>query len=272
MTLGRALRPKEPRNLKLTALLSVLMLLAYLVASYLRPWSPKRGMGLVFGIVATVFFLFEMAYPWRRPKAWVLGTAKRWLQAHVYLGFLALLAVLLHGGLAIPKGTQGVWLLALTVWTTATGLLGVLLQKWIPVALSENLRVEALYDRIPALVAGLVEEADALMKGTSDVLDRFYRTEARPLLARLRPSAAFFLDVRGGRDRALEPFRRISQFVDAAEKDKINDLMAIYVEKVELDAHYSLQGVLRRWLVLHVPPAAALMALMVVHIVGWLVY
>jgi hypothetical protein len=132
--------------------------------------------------------------------------------------------------------------------------------------------VEALYERIPELVAALVAEADALMAGTSDVAARFYRSEARKLLATVTPSWSYLLDVRGGRDRALEPFRRVSQFVDASEKQKLEDLMAIYVEKVELDAHYSLQGLLRRWLVWHVPPAALLMALVVLHIAAWLIY
>jgi hypothetical protein len=104
------------------------------------------------------------------------------------------------------------------------------------------------------------------------VLSRFYRTEARPLLVKLRPSLGYLLDVRGGRDRAVEPFRRISQFIDAGEKQKVDDLIAIFIEKSELDAQHSLQGVLRRWLAWHVPPAALLMALVVVHIAGWIFY
>jgi len=167
---------------------------------------------------------------------------------------------------------MGWWLLLLSVWTTATGLMGVWLQKWIPASLAEGLRVEALYERIPELVEQLSREADSIMGDASDVLERFYRTEVRERLGKVSPSWSFLLDVRGGRDRALEPFRRMARYVDAAEKEKIDDLMEIYTEKLELDAQYSLQGVLRRWLVLHVPGAGLLMGLLAVHIFTWAWY
>ena len=269
---SNVLRPKHPRNLQATIAVGVLFVGIYLVASYLGPWSPKKGWGLAFGFLATALFLFEMAYPWRRPRARPLFTAKNWIQAHVYLGALAFVAVLVHSDFTWPRGSLGWGLLLLSLWTTASGLAGVFLQKWIPATLAESLRVEALYERIPEIVASRVAEADALMAGTSDVLQRFYRAEARPLLEKVNPSWSYLLDVRGGRDRAVEPFRRIAQFIDAGEKQKIDDLVAIFIEKAELDAHYSLQGVLRRWLIIHVPPAALLMALVVVHVAGWMLY
>ncbi|HUG54773.1 MAG TPA: hypothetical protein VMR21_14285, partial [Vicinamibacteria bacterium] len=80
-------------------MVAVVMFAAYATFAWLGPWSPKRGLGLIFGILAALIFVFEMAYPFRRSKARPLGTAKRWLQAHVYLGVLAFLAVVLHAGL-----------------------------------------------------------------------------------------------------------------------------------------------------------------------------
>jgi hypothetical protein len=91
-------------------------------------------------------------------------------------------------------------------------------------------------------------------------------------LATVEPSWAFLLDVRAGRESALEPFRRMSAFVDPAEKGLVDDLSMIRMEKMDLDVHYSLQGILRRWLVVHVPPAALLMALLAVHILAWALY
>lgn len=272
MRVGQVLRPKQPRNLKLTLVVCVLLLLVYPVGSYFQAWSPKRGLGLIFGFLAALLFIFEMLYPYRRSRARPLGTAKAWIQAHVYFGAIAFLAVFLHNGLRLPQGGLGWWLVILAGWTTITGLLGVWLQKWIPAALSEGLRVEALYERIPELVEGLVKEADALVEDASDVLERFYRTEVRRSLGKLAPSWGFLLDVRAGRERAIEPFRRMQQFVDASEKEKVDDLMTLYTEKMELDAQYSVQAILRRWLVLHVPTAGLLMGLMVIHVFTWLWY
>ena len=57
--------------------------------------------------------------------------------------------------------------------------------------MSEGLRVEALYERIPALVEHLVKEADALVANASDVLERFYLAEVRPRLAVVEPSWSY---------------------------------------------------------------------------------
>ena len=50
--------------------------------------------------------------------------------------------------------------------------------------MAEGLRVEALYERIPALVEHLVKEADALVANASEVLERFYLAEVRDAAGR----------------------------------------------------------------------------------------
>ena len=252
----------------------MLLLMVYAAAAWGRVWSPKGGFGLAFGILAALLLVFEMVYPFRRPKARPLGSAKAWMQAHVYLGALAFLGVLAHAGFNLPHGWMGWALLLLSTWVTASGLAGVFFQKWIPAALSEGLRVEALFERIPSLVEGLLYEADDLMEGTSESLDSFYRRDVRDRLSRLDPSWAYVFDVRARRDRALEPFRRMSQFVSAEEKSKVGDLMEIYIEKLELDAQHRMQQVLRHWVVItaHVPAAGLLMGLLLIHVLTWVIY
>lgn len=272
MKLGSVLRPQEPRHLRWTAGLGVAMLLAYAGVSRFVAWSPKRGLGLAFGFVAAALFAFEMLYAARRPRAWPLRNARDWLQAHVYLGVLALGATLVHAGFGWPAGGLSRWLLLLAAWTTATGLFGVGLQKWIPAALSEGLRVEALLPRIPELVQKNVAEADALVATASDVLERFYRTEVRAALVTLAPSWSYLVDVRAGRERLLERFRRIAPFVAEDERPALEAIESLYVEKLELDAHFTLQRVLRGWLLLHVPAAGLMMGLIAVHVATWLLY
>jgi hypothetical protein len=272
VSFAQVLRPKEPGNARVAAVAGAVFVVVFVAGAVARPWSPKRGLGLFFGFLAATIFVFEMVYPFRRPKARPLRTAKAWAQAHVYLGALAFLAVVIHAGFRLPSGGLGWGLLLLSAWTTASGLVGVWLQKWIPAALAEGLHVEALYERIPALVAQLLAEADDLMAGADRVAEHFYRTQVRRSLSRPHPSWGFLLDVRASRDRALAPFRRTAEFVGPAEQARIVDLMSIYTEKIELDAQYSLQRILRRWLVLHVPPAGLLMGLLAVHVFTWVWY
>jgi len=251
MVARQILQPKQPTNLYVTAGVSVLVVAAWLAGTLMGAWSPKRGLG-------------------RRPG--LLRTARTWLQAHVYLGVVAFLAVLAHADFSWPHGGMGWWLLGLSFWTTATGLLGVWLQKWIPQAMAQGLKVEALYERIPRLVVELRGEADALVEDTSETLESFYQREVRPMLGRITPSWSYVLDVRAGRDQALSAFGRIRQFLGEDEREKLDDLVSIVTEKLELDALYRLQSLLRGWLLLHAPPAGLLMGLLVVHVYTWLRY
>src|SRR6187397_1928137 len=202
MSIQQALRPKSPRNLAATAGIAALVLVVYTAAAWGRTWSPKRDFGLAFGACAALLFVVEMGYPFRRPKARPLRSAKSWMQAHVYRGALAFLGVLAHAGFSLPHGWSGWALVVMSAGVTASGLAGVFLQKWIPPALSEGLRVEALFEWIPSLVEGLLNEADEIVEGGSEALEGFYRREVRERLARLDPSWAYVFDVRAGRDRA----------------------------------------------------------------------
>jgi hypothetical protein len=88
----------------------------------------------------------------------------------------------------------------------------------------------------------------------------------QPAIAGLTPSWSYLLDVHSGRDRRLATFDHIQSFITAEDKDRLADLKSLVTEKIELDAHYSLQRLLRLWPVVHVPPAILLLAAVVAHI------
>jgi hypothetical protein len=176
--------------------------------------------------------------------------------------------VLIHMGFRWPAGTFGWWLFGLTLLTTLTGFVGVVLQKWIPVMIARNLKIEAIYERIPELVERLAAEATATMNGASDPLARTYDADIRPLVAMPAPRWSYVFDIRGSRVRTLEPLTRIEPFVSDQDQGRLRDLTTIVTEKLDLDVHLSLQRVLRLWLYTHVPAAMALLALVAVHIVA----
>lgn len=272
LRVSAVVRPKSPKAFLYTVIAGAVFVVTYAIASFLRPWSPKRGFGLTFGILAASVFVFEMLYPGRRPRAWPLRSAKAWLQAHIYMGALAFLAVILHSGFSLPGGAMGWALLLLSAWTTLSGLLGVWLQKWIPVVLADGLRVEVLYERIPDTIAHLTADADTIAGAGGDSLVRAYQESVRPSLQRLRPSLAYLIDVRAGRSRALDPLTNMMAFLDGDDKARAEDLRTICEDKLDIDAQYTLQGLLRVWLLLHVPTAGLLMGLLVIHVFTWLWY
>jgi hypothetical protein len=266
-------RPKRVAWFSGFLAVAVLSIAAYAAASRWWPWSPGRWGGLTFGTLAAVLFLIDSLYPLRRRlMAWPFGTAQRWLQFHIYGGGLACLFVLCHVGFRWPAGQFGWWLLLFSLWTTATGLAGVYLQKYIPSVLASNLSVEALYERIPELSAHLQGRADQLLVGGPDLIQRFYVDSLRAWLGTLTPSWSYVLDVGADRDRRMAPFREMATFISEPDRGRLTDLQAIVGEKMELDIHYSLQRVLRVWIPLHVVPAIVLMGLVVVHVATVLLF
>jgi hypothetical protein len=267
------LKPKRPSWAIRSGAIAVLSLGLYVGLTWFEPWAPGRFWGLTFGTIAAVIFLVDALYPLRRRlMARPLGTAQRWLQFHIYGGLLACLFVLIHMGFRWPGGQFGWWLFLLTIWSTLSGVFGVWLQKRVPALLASQLSVEGLYARIPEMAGRLQAEADQIVKGASDMLERVYLNDVRPSLATVTQSWSFLADIRGGRERRLAPLRNVSQFLSDDERVRLDDLQAIVTEKLELDAQYSLQRVLRAWLVLHVPPALVLTGLVAAHIAAVLFF
>ena len=240
---------------------------AYVAASWWWPWSPGRWGGLTFGTLAAVLCLIDSLYPLRRRlMAWPFGNAQRWLQFHLYGGGLACLFVLLHVGFRLPGGQFGWWLLLLTLWTTATGLAGVYLQK----CAADGAGLEPEHRSDLRAYSGVVGTpgggGGSIAGGRARSDSAFLSGELRKWLGTLSPSWSYALDVRADRDRRMAPFREMATFIAEQDRGRLADLQAIVGEKMELDIHYSLQRLLRIWIPLHAVPAMVLMGLLVVHI------
>jgi hypothetical protein len=123
-----------------------------------------------------------------------------------------------------------------------------------------------VFERIEEHAASMLQEADAIAKASSLPVQAFYAKELRPFLERLRPRVAFALDITGGFSKRLSLFEHVASLLGGEERERVEDLKVIAQEKNELDAHYSLQRLLRAWLVWHVAPSWLLLLAIVAHI------
>ena len=262
-----ALRPKR-RNWFLAFLaIAALSLVTYAGVDFFAGWSPASTGGMIFGGLATAVMVLEVLYAFRRRLLIApLKTGQAWLQVHVYGGTLAALFVFVHIGFRWPHGSFGLVLYFLTVLTTVSGLLGVVLQKTVPTTLTSAIGVEAIYERIPEMVADLRAQADETVKGASDMLQRFYGSHVQPALVGPNVSFSYLMDVHAGRERLVTDFKGIQSFLAGDDQTRANQLEQLVTRKMDLEAHYTWQNVLRRWLLLHVPLAMLLMATIVAHI------
>ncbi|MFK7844386.1 MAG: hypothetical protein AB8G77_03725 [Rhodothermales bacterium] len=246
----------------------------YLVNMMWGDLDPGSTWGLGYGIAAAVLFVGALLYGMRRKVIRVNRFQRAWnyLQLHVYGGTLFLILVLMHINFNVPKGVLTWWLWALSIWIVCTGLLGSVLQKWIPTILNSSLSTEVNFNRIPELIAGLEKRAEKLAgQSGQKVKDLFHQSVASKFKA---PQFRwiFFVDVAGTIRRDLLPFAHLGKYLDAADKNQLDELEVIYKTKLEIDAHYTLQKTLRAWLILHIPVALLILVLLVIHVLTVVYY
>ena len=228
---------------------------------------------VAYGIAATALMVVALAYTARRrmPRRGP-GALYHWVQAHVYGGTLFLVLLAVHSGLAVPGGPLAWGLWASSLWVVGTGLAGVFIQKWIPPALTSALATEVHYDRIPELVTAVRSEVEALVAASGESLRGFHETTLAPLLAGPRTSVIYFFDVTGGIQSHMRRFDYQKRLLDVEDGRRLEALRTLMRTKLEMDAHYTLQRVLRWWIYLHVPVVFVLTAFVAIHVYAVLYY
>jgi hypothetical protein len=145
-----------------TGAAAALSLGVYVVYAQLASNGPRGGsiLGLFFAALGTGVIVFECLLGLRkRYPASPLGRVKTWVSAHVWLGLLSFLLILMHSGFRWGSGLAGVlmWLFAAIL---ASGIFGVALQNYIPRRMTELVPRETIYEQIPTVIRGLRMEAD----------------------------------------------------------------------------------------------------------------
>ena len=138
--------------------------------------------------------------------------------------------------------------------------------------LAGSLEVEANYDRIPELVEEIRQRAQGLAEGCGRSVRTLYERRIAAALAAPERDPAFFFDVTGGIRSRLKELDYLSGLLPPGEREKLREIEQLYRTKLELDAHYTLQSVLRGWLWAHVPPSLVLLALVILHVFVVLYY
>jgi hypothetical protein len=248
-------------------------LIVYALNALFGQIHPGTIWGLSYGVGATLLFVGVFAYALRR-RTMRFRPGRTWyyLQFHVYGGALFMLLVFMHSGFGVPHGVVTWWLWALSMWVVASGVLGVVLQKWIPTLLNSGLSIEVHYDRIPELVESIKQRADTLVASSSAPIRSFYRKNLAAALVTPESRLIYYLDITGGLQTRTKQFDHLRALLPAGEQEKLDALQAMYRTKLEIDAHYTLQKALRWWLYLHVPVSLVLIALLILHLYAVLYY
>jgi hypothetical protein len=151
---------------------------AYWVGDVRSPHGVTGGsvLGLWFGIVGSLFMVFAALLAVRkRLPTWRVGSAQFWLRAHLWLGSVGFLLILLHSGFSWggPLEQWMWWAFGLVV---LTGWIGVELQQIVPRLLTTRVPLETMVDQIPYLSQTMLFRADQLVAKVTGVLDVEYES------------------------------------------------------------------------------------------------
>lgn len=255
--------------------------------------------GLAYGILGFAMMIFAgLLGARKRVRIWRLGRATWWMRGHLWIGFLSFPFILLHGGFQFGNGALSRTLMVLFLIVFVSGILGAVLQHFMPKMMTERVPMETIYDQIDRVESQLVTEAAQLVAEASAMVEQaieqqeeaeekapvaatgkkpgamaapdervsekirlFFDRQVKPYLTS-RPSQKYSL---ANPVQAAAAFRQLKLLVPESAWPKFDDLESICGEKRELERQRYMHKWLHGWLLFHVPASYALILLGAVH-------
>lgn len=250
-----------------TLVIFIVSAIAYVELSVNSPGGPRGGtaIGLTFGIAGYAMMLYAGLLGARKKvPIWRIGRGQTWMRGHLWFGLLSLPMILFHSGFAWrgPLTSLLMWLMFVVI---LSGIIGALLQNYMPRVITAQVPMETIYEEIPHVRTQLYEEADQLVASAVAVeaehedktrFREIYDSSIRPYLE--NPPADMF-----------SPLRRR---VPAEFQTALADLENICEEQRQLKRQSRLYLWLHAWLLVHVPLSIVLLVLGGVHAVMALRY
>jgi hypothetical protein len=260
--------------------LAVVGALSYIVYAASATSGPSGGTwpGLAYGVVGTGMMAFAGLLGARKKVSTLrIGRVQAWMRGHVWLGLLSFPMILFHAGFSMG-GSLTYALMILFGIIVFSGIVGVILQQFIPRLMMEQVPVEVIYEQAEEVLRQLLEKAEKSVEtlkpkpDAEDLLEygivkEFYLKEVKPFL--LYPKQPGLL-TRTARARLI--FDHVGKLVPPASHHVVEELQKIVQQRRDLAAQVRLHHILHSWLLVHVPLSAAVLVLALLHAVMALRY
>ena len=200
-----------------------------------------------------------------------IGRGSTWLAFHVVLGIFALSLFGLHVGVFWPQGLYEQMLAGSFYMVSLSGVVGYALQRSLPRRLTQT-GIEIIYERIPAELAEIRERVEVLVlecteKSGSDTVAQHYMGTLNWYFQKPRFCLSHFVGGDAGGYWLRGPGGAARRYLNDVEKEYFDQIIALAELKSLVDRHFVCQGVMKKWLFLHIPLAVAVIALAVWHLI-----
>jgi hypothetical protein len=199
-----------------------------------------------------------------------------WLAVHVVGGAAAVVLFFIHAGSVWPTGGYEQALALVFYLASLSGIFGYFIQRINPRRLVQT-DFEVIFERIPAELAEIREKAEAEIRACtektgSDTLARHYMETLAWYFRRPR----YFTNNAFGGDAGLHwlrnQYRTVNRYLNDSERVYLNRVNELAEMKAKIDIHYACQSMMKNWLLVHLPLAAAVLGLMFWHVIVVNVY
>ncbi|MGI9417911.1 MAG: hypothetical protein ACR2RA_08755 [Geminicoccaceae bacterium] len=194
-----------------------------------------------------------------------------WLQLHIYTGLVCLLLFLLHTDFSLPNGPFEIILWTLYMTVTASGLMGVVLSRFLPHRISAR-GERVIFERIPVLRAQIARDIERLamtsvQETRASTIADFYVAELAPYLQRPKHLIGHLIGATRPERRLHVAIRELERYLDERGRQILGEIDSLVSAKADLDYQHAMQLTLKSWLFLHLPLNYGLMLFTLVHIV-----
>jgi hypothetical protein len=217
-------------------------------------------LGLAAIIFLTLYFIRKRTYRYG------VGSSQKWLQAHLYIGILCVILILMHSSPPFT-GSLSIALLVLFLLVIISGIVGSLIYSIIPLQLTKYGREVKTKDEIMMSIQNYIETADRLVLDTSEDFKKMYHKNIRPLIRSKKTNWEYMFlketEIIMSRMKMIERCRKKLMRQDMYELDMLSSLL---VEKEKLSfmlMKINLHGI---WLNFHLPLSSALIMATLIHI------
>ncbi|MCX4028932.1 hypothetical protein H0A36_05640 [Endozoicomonas sp. SM1973] len=257
------------RRLAYLLVLGLLLVGTQILLSWFNLSMPSEVYCTGWGLLAVMGVL--ASYHWRKKLLFLnVGGVRYWLRLHILFGVYGVILFFIHINFSWPKGLFNQLIAAAFLLEVGSGLLGLYLSRTMPPRMTW-LGERLLYEKMPEYYQQLRQQAEdlalqAAAEHHTDTLVKFYN---RNLQNFLLGAANFWLHVFNSgqvRSRWALKFEGLQRYLVEDELPAVTELRILVFRKIELDKQYAIQGLLRRWLFLHIPLAYALFIFVLAHV------
>ena len=230
--------------------------------------NPKIITGWALAAVIVFLLIFNVR---KRLSAFNLGLAKIWFALHVAFGFLTIAFFVIHAGVFWPVGlyeqllAAGFWLVSLT------GLVGTLITIYFPRRLT-NTGLEIVYEKIPDEIYSLrVAVEEILINCAKECRETPLQEQYSQTLAWYFRRPRFFWSYLfgGNADKAwlTRHLNSVRRYLSSDETVYLDQIQKLAERKSLIDEHFARQGIMKKWLLMHLPISILVFAMSIWHVI-----